>query len=158
MTNIEHLPRWVIASIATWVEARRDGVLLYVEGQDRKKLDKVEDFIELRVDGPHMVQQTNSDFDFYVEVSLLINSRKDGKDAYKMARLLGKCLKALSVCIPVLRLGEGTVDDKSQVGVLQRMESPKDPLDVASFGQIEPTQPNEQGTCVAQYVMCYSEE
>lgn len=162
MRNLEHFPRWIMASIASWVDENREGVLLYVEGQDRAKLQGKEDYFELRVDGPNMVQQTQTQADFYVEVNMLINAHKDGKDAYKLQRLLGICMKALAVCIPVYRLGDGPLDGPKQepykVGELQRQETPKNTFDVAGFGQIEPTQTNEQGTVAAPYALYYCED
>lgn len=157
MKDIEHFPRWIFASVAKHVEANRAGVLLYVEGQDRAKLNGVQDYIELRMDGPYMVQQTQSEFDFYAEVNMLINAHKDVKDAHKLQRLLGIALKALGVCIPIYRLGDGPKDDQSLIGSFQRREHDKNPVDVTPFGQVEPTVTNEQGTVSAQYMLCYNE-
>jgi hypothetical protein len=152
--KLRHIPRWVVASVHKHFDANRDNVVLYLEGQDRTPTNEMTEHFELRVDGPHQDQQTQSEWIFYVEVSLLITSHKDRKDSHKMQRLLGIALEAMQTCIPVYKYGDGPDDDKSQLGVLIRVDTSRDPTDVSNFGQIEPTAEIEQGTVAGNYRMC----
>lgn len=155
---IEFIPRWILASVHIHIQNNKGNAYLWLEGQDRGVLKDHPDYLELRVNGPDMVQQTKTQFDFYVEVDILITSKPDGKDFHKMARLQGIALKALTPCIPVMKYGDGPEDDKTvQIGVLQRMENPKSPTTVASLGQVEATQEINQGAVAAAYMLCLTE-
>lgn len=157
MILIKHIPRWVTASIQVFIQNNKGGnAKMFFEGEDRGTPPP--DYIELRIDGPHMVQQTRTQFDFYVEVNIIITSKPDGTDLHKMARLQGCALQALQACIPVMKYGDGPDDNKEiQIGSLQRMETPKSPTDVSSFGFVESTQPIQQGAVAAQYMLCLTD-
>lgn len=158
MIKLEHLSRWILASIQVHAQATKGDVFLWHEGQDRKVLDDHPDYLELRVGGPDMVQQTRTQFDFYVAIDIFINSKPDGKDFHKMARLQGMALLILTTCIKVMKYGDGPDDDKTtQIGILQRVENPKSPTTVASLGQIETTQPMNQGAVAGNYMLCLTD-
>ena len=156
--KLEHIPRWVVASIHKYIDANRGPVVLYLEGQNRQQNNEIPDHFELRVDGPHMHQITRSEWEFYVEISLFIHSNHDQKDLHKIHRLLGHALNAMAVCIPVYKYGDGLDDDRNLLGQLVRVDTPSEPTDVANFGQIESTLPVDQGTVAGKYYMCLTED
>lgn len=149
--QLEHMPRWITASVNTYVKRQLAGRNLYIEGQQRNTSD-MEDYFELRMDGPHMIQVTALEWNFYVTVNLLLTIKKDEQDMYKLQKLMGTALKALAVCIPVYKFGNGPDDDNaSRIGELVRKEMPQAPVDTTTFGQIDPTLPVEQGVSAAPY-------
>jgi hypothetical protein len=155
--QVEHVPRWIAASIFKHFEAKLAGMPFLVEGQDRSKVIDKTEFFELAINGPHQHQITMVEWEFYVEISLLITSHRNSSDLYKMQRLLGIALSAMQVCIPVLKYGDGSDDTKEKLGDLIRMESPTQPTDVANYGQVESTSQVDQGTVAADYYVCLKE-
>ncbi len=157
MLKQEHVPRWIKASVDKWMDANRGSFPLYIEGSDRKTNDKTS-FFELRVDGPYRTQYTRSEFSFYVEINIETTTAINEEDSHLQARMFGQAMLMLPTCIAVYKYGDGSDDDQTYLGDLQRMDDAQDHgTEVSTFGQVDPNLPLIQGTIEAHYRMLLSE-
>lgn len=153
-----NLDRWIFASISKHFNDHKGARTLYVEGMIRDTR-LLQDFIELRVDGPYYTEVSKKYWKLYIEINVLCQSTKDSKNFHKMRQLTGEVFKMFEPCISVYKYGTGIEDDQSFVGILQRMdeEASRNNIQVSQFGQVDPVNQLEQSTVEAHYNMLLEE-
>ena len=141
-TQISNWPRWIVASVARWFDARRQGIPMFLEGENHE--EGKADYIELRVDGPYVLELSQGFFRLDVEINVFVVSAKNSDDLYKIYRDCGTVAAAFGGgVIDVFKLGDGIDDDQSQLGclVLVRSGDAREALRVSHFGQVSAVTP-----------------
>ncbi len=153
MSEKQHWPRWIGASVANYFDGLRQGIHLFVEDQEFDASKEPQHF-ELRVDGPWSTQFTKNQYRVYGEVNILVNTAKDQKDAHKHKRGVGVMFDAFDN-IPIFRCGNGLEDDDSFLGcwLLKQNERDRERVVISNFGQIQPRTKIEQSTIEGHYEM-----
>lgn len=117
-----------------------------------KKLGAEPYSIELRVDGPEFEGQTANVWRAHLEANGLITVKiNDDGNRYLIDTLAGLVSNAMSLRIPVLKLGGLAQDDESHVTCLFQKHGGRERIDVAHFGQVNPTDRIVQATVEAHY-------
>lgn len=149
----QHLPRWIIASVSRHFEDRRQGIPMFIEGQIRQTRE-LEDFIEIRIDGPNYTELSKSFWRVYIEINVLIQSVQDKKDRFRIYKSTGVVASAFENVISIFKFGDEAGDDDSLVGCLklQGDRSARERVQISHFGQIEPQTGIFQSTVEAHYV------
>lgn len=151
-----HWDRWVFASICQHFDDRRGTLPMYVEGTHRDTRE-LEDFFELRVDGPWYSEISKNYWWVFIEINVLIQSAKNNTDFHRIRKMTGIISQILERCIKVYKYGNEPYDDSSLLGVLERQDDRRgknaDRIQINHFGQIEPKLKLEQSTVEAHYVM-----
>jgi hypothetical protein len=151
-----NMDRWVFASVSKHFDDHKGSMNLYIEGMHRDTR-KLEELIELRVDGPYYTEVSKKYWKVYVEVNVLIQCAKNNQNFHRVRQLSGNVMEIFEPCISVYKYG--TPGDDSYVGSLGRMdqEDGRNNMQVSQFGQVDPVNQLEQATVEAHYVM-YLEE
>ncbi len=148
MVDLTNYTRWITASINKWIDAHRQDVFLYVEGQVRKTADQPRS-MEARIDGPKQRPCGSKDeYCFVVEISILCAVKSDETDFYSIQKLLGIASQALNSDIPVYQFGD---NDSTLVGCLQLKRDPG--VEAHAFGQVDAETQLIQGCAEAHYEM-----
>lgn len=152
--NLTNFPRWITASFIEQIRKRLNGGHLFVEGRDRDT-SKHPDHFELRIDGPYQDPcGTKSEYRFFMEVSILVNSTRNESDVYNHANMKGVAAEALNTdfCIyKIGNVGREDVDDLSLVGVMKLL--PSERIKSNEFGMIDTNTEVFQATIEAHYEM-----
>jgi len=148
----ENWPRWISSSIAKHFDGYRQGVRLFVEGQDRDT-EKETEFFELRTNGPFITEVSRGNYRCDVTVNTLVQATGES-DIYKIQRYAGKILLAY-ITIPIYRYGEGAEDDETLLGCLKLVRNyPRDEqIKINYFGKIQPQTNLYQASVDADYYM-----
>lgn len=147
-------PRWFGASVNKHFKPMDpvEGIPVFFEGQVRQTFD-LDDFIEVRMDGPYWRELNRNEFLLYIEVNILtqVNILPD-KNLYRILTIDGIIAEYLTT-IPVYKLGNEAGDDGSQIGCLTLVGNPalRDWSKRNEFGQIETKTPLRQTTTEAHY-------
>lgn len=132
--------KWIHSSVIKYVTdtLTTAGVPFHVEGGVRKT-GKLDDFVEVRIDGPHSNEPSSGFYILRLEVNLLVQTNLEvDKNLYKHAERLGLCVNTLDAVIPVYKYGSDAADDGTQIGCLTIVdEKPRDYVKVNDFGQLE---------------------
>jgi len=138
--------RWIFASISKHFDANRQGITLYIEGQDHLK-DPPE-YVELRVTGPTYSKLTRNDYRLEIIINLLINVIKSEKDNHRIFRVSGIFEPVFDKLINIYKFGTG-VDDNPliKIGCLQLNSE----IVVTHYGQLTPDIKLLQSTIEARY-------
>jgi uncharacterized protein YcfJ len=118
MADKQHLPRWSLIAFNKAVIAVMGSVPVYLEG-DERTTDTMEDFVEVRMDGPDQYRRTANETVWEITVDVLVNHKVDPRDHYATERLIGTAVMAFADTVLVKRWGEGAGDDESSVGCYQ---------------------------------------
>lgn len=132
--------RWINASIAKAVKTACDtaSLFLYVEGAPRNT-DTLQDWVELRVNGPDWHGATKSEWVAHVEINILVLSKANQVDNFRLVRNTGLMRSVLSMPIPVFKLGNAIDDDQSFITCLILNNKGGGSLRVNQLGQITGT-------------------
>jgi len=145
-----NMDRWVFASVSKHFDDLKGSITLYIEGMHRDTR-KLEEFIELRVDGPTYTEISKKYWKLYIEINVLLQCAKNNQNFHRMRQLSGNVMEMFKPCITVYRYG----DDDSLVGTFVRMdqEANRNNMQVSHFGQVDPVNQLEQATVESHYVM-----
>jgi hypothetical protein len=149
-----HWTRWVFASVSKHFYDRRGDVAFYIEGQERDT-PAPENLLEFRLDGPYFTQMSKNTWRLYVEVSLLVQCAKTGKDYHAIHKITGQVAEAFT-SIPVYKYGDTVgVDDNSFVGCLTLVQElgKRERIQTNNFGQIGPDTQLLQSSVEGHYTM-----
>lgn len=139
--------RWIVASIAKHFYGYKGTYHLYIEG-DERDTDELQDFAELRTDGPFITRVCKQLMFLDVEVNLLIQSLMDPKDLYAGAKAVGVFARGFTNSINVYKYGNGPNDDDSLLGCLViRTKRNENTVDIGNFGIIH------QDTRITQFTI-----
>lgn len=133
-------PRWIYASVAKYFTdfCATNNLQLYIESAPIDK-KSVQDWIELRIDGPNFSGRSAGEWGVTIEINIVISSAKDQVNGYRIFQNQGIVLEALTTAIPIVKLGVGVDDDQSVITCLQLKTESKEKLKNSNFGQIDPT-------------------
>lgn len=146
-------PRWIFASVSKQFTDyfNEQGIICFVHGDDSNVGVNVNS-IEFRMDGPNGKQLTKTEWDLFVEVSLLITTMKDDKDAHIPERYLGIAARAFTPGVKVFRFGDGPDDDATFLeGCLILEAEGREPLVLAKFGVVQVDLPVIQASVNGHY-------
>lgn len=138
----QNWPRWVQASIAVYFKdiADDNNFKSLVEGLDERTTEFQEssERLEIRVNGPFIVEQSHNYWHFEVDVNILIFSHMGGQlpNAYSGTMIAGYMAQGASEPIPVFKYGNGLEDDQSLIGCLTLRRGSKESVKVFHFGEI----------------------
>lgn len=146
-------PRWIVASVAQWFDANRQGLPMFMEGEDH--LENQSNYIELRVDGPYVLETSRGFYQMLVEINVFVASAKNSEDLYKIYRDCGTVVACFAGAIGVFKLGDGIDDDQSLLGclVMVRSGDQREALRVSHFGQVAATTPIMRSSVEGHYHM-----
>jgi len=148
----QNLPRWIFASVSKHFNDRRQGIPLFIEGQLRNTR-ALEDFIELRVDGPYYTEVSKGFWNVYIEINVLIQAAQDQADYHRIYKSVGIVAAAFEQVISIFKLGDGVDDDDSLVTCLKLLgdKEKRERIQISHFGQVEPETGIFQATVEAHY-------
>ena len=141
---------WCIASINKHFMDRKGPYNLYLEGDERVYQDE-EEFAELRIDGPFILQASRGLYFVNVEINVLIQSHMDNKDLYKLHRAVGVFTKAFTNAICVYKYGDGILDDGSLLGMFRLLTDTREKVEVNHYGIIKEDVRMMQSTVEGHY-------
>lgn len=152
-TLVSNWPRWIIASIAQHFNAGRQGLVMFLEGEDHE--ENISDYIELRIDGPYILELSRKYYQLDVEINVFVMSSKNAEDLYKIYRDCGTVAACFSGAIPVFKLGDGIDDDQSLLGclVMPRTKDQREALRISHFGQVSAVTPILRSSVEGHYQM-----
>ena len=142
MAYDENWPRWVQASVAFYFKdvADNNNFKSMVEGLDERDTAFMEapERLEIRINGPDIVEQSHNYWHFEVGANILIFSHMGGQlpNAYSGTMIAGYMAQAASNPIPVFKFGNGVDDDQSFIGCLTLRRGSKESVKVFHFGEI----------------------
>jgi len=148
-TDLQHLPRWIVASTAKYFENffRSHKMPFYFEGAHRNTNDEFE-YIEFRFNGPSSNEVSKNYYRFDFDINILWSMLIGKQGLYRAQTIIGLIIAATkNIC--VYKYGNDTVhDDGSFVGTLINGKSI-----VNNFGIIRPDVNLMQGTIETPYTM-----
>ncbi len=155
MSANKNWARWTHASIGDHFTTHfaAESLPLFIEGQHRDT-SSLQDFVELRIDGPTLTEVSKDCWLFRVEVNILITSVMDDANYHRIQQNVGIC-QAGFTSINVFRYGNGLDDDQSFLGCLQLLQNKtnRDFLEANQFGQIDIKTHILQATVEGHYKM-----
>lgn len=146
---IEHLPRWIKASVSEHFIANKSSYDLYIEGHVRLK-DPQTGF-ELRINGPDIKEYSKGYNKVSLEINVLIRTLRDSKDQYSHEKAVGIVVKAFTNTITIYKYGNGVDDDSTMLGCIALQVNPG--IKVTNFGLVQPQSNLEFTTVEALYEM-----
>lgn len=145
MSFNEMWPVYIIGSLDKYFSTALTGYKFYTIGEE-PRLNTVENYYWLRVDGPEVKLETANKWRLEVVVNLLMTSFNE-RDLYKLEKLIGLGAKAFINQIAVYQI---PTDPLTQVGCLQLKS---DQLDVHRYGQMKPETKMLQASVEAIYAI-----
>lgn len=156
MSKDKNIERWIFASICKHFDARKETLPLFIEGMHRDRIIN-QDQLELRIDGPYIVEESHNLFYYDYEINILVSSVINDTDLHQIYRDVGIVTSAF-VDIEVYKYGTGVDDDQSLLGCLRLKQSSgnREKIQVSNFGQIEPDVKLLQATVEGHYRLTLS--
>lgn len=148
---MEDLARWIHASAAQYVKAVATTMTLpcLIEGVEErtKAFNEADDRLEFRMNGPYWTLHHKMT-EVRVSVNVLVTSNfgNSNKNGFVLQTALGKLQHALSLPIPLYRIGLPT-DNRLQFGCLIS----KRDIKAFQFGQLDASHRTRQGLVLAPY-------
>lgn len=155
---MEHLPRWIFASIAYYFKSIADAnsIPYFVEGVDeREPQDMRQSHAEMRVTGPDIKEISNGYYQVNVIVNILLTSLMEmsGVNAYQIINWSGIFAKNMQEPVPIYKYGDGPEDDQSLIGCLRVRDGKFDSVKIWHFGQVSRTDRVRQSEVDVLYEM-----
>ena len=126
---------------------------VYYEGANRDT-ESLSEWFEVRIDGPSIKQLTRGQFRANVEVNILCIAVNGPNRMYLLRQMLAEAAEAMKTDILIKRYGDINEDpdnDRSLIGCLELLKTPKDDIDIAYFGRVQPQTEMQQGSAEARY-------
>lgn len=136
----ENWPRWIRASIAKHFQTVLTGrVSMYLEGDVPLNGNNLDNYVELRIDGPDLSILSPKLSKLIVVVDALVVNLKSTNNIYIFDQNIGITMTAFTRAIQVLKYGNGPNDDMSEAFCLkQTPDVNNDRVILTRFGQINP--------------------
>jgi len=128
--------RWIYASVCDHFETYRDTLHMFLEGQLRET-DELQQFFELRVDGPYYQQINKGWWKLIVEVNAIITVAKNDTDFHAIRLWTDFVASLFTNTINIYRYGDEPGDDNTYVDCLMAMDGYRRKLQVSHFGQLQ---------------------
>jgi hypothetical protein len=151
----QHWARWIFASVCKHFDAKRGTIPMFVEGQQRVTRS-LQDFIELRLDGPDFNEASKDYWSAYVEINVMIQSSMVDTDFHRIHRTVGVVSAAFTSAIPIYKYGTAPlIDTGAQIGCLSLVDDKynKERIKVRHFGQVNPDTQLMQASVEGHYEM-----
>jgi len=155
MSNI-NWPRWIFASISKHFQniADANDLYMHIEGVERST-NKQNKWIELRVDGPNIIELSKNYFRLDIEINILLSIDLDHEDFHKSQKFAGILANAMTdICI--YRYGDGVDDDDSFLGILTLKQDAGDVIRINNLGETMVDVQIVHGTIEGSYEMFLS--
>lgn len=149
MAADKNWPRWIFASLTKWFDDHRDGVDLYVEGDDANTA-ALSDYIEFRMNGPVIEEHSKGWWCLDALVNILIVAKRNDRSTHTLQIIVGKVTAAFTTNIPVYKFGDGPDDDRE---VLLGCLTLVDTIEVTQLGQVSPDIKEQQAMVQGHYRM-----
>ncbi len=134
MAANKHWPRWILSSLSVWFNAHKDGLEMYVEGDDPNTA-ALSDYIEFRTNGPTMEEFSKGFWRFDVIVNILVVSKRNDSSTHTLPTNIGKVGAAFTTNIPIYKFGSGVDDDREELlGCMTLLDS----IEITQLGQVAP--------------------
>ena len=157
MAMNKNWPRWIFASVSDHFKTKMDAVSLplFIEGQHRDIDKSLQDYVELRVDGPYITEIARDQWQLYIEVNVLINSIMNDTNNHRIHTSAGLVGAAFEDAIPVYKYGSTGEDDDSFLGclVLQQDKKRRERIQISHFGQVAPNTKLLQATVEGHFII-----
>ena len=152
MSNREHWPRWVFASITKHFVDHFDAAakVSFVEG-DKRNTALEKKFYEVRMDGPRSRQLSKGYWELFVPVNILIQTTMTN-DTHLHRKQIGVAFSGFADTISILKLGNGPDDDGSFLTCFSLEGNKADPVKINDFGQVDTTVRLQQATVEGHYI------
>lgn len=146
--------RWTFASVSKHFDDHRQGLELFIEGQHRNTKD-LENYLELRMDGPTLREVSKGCWKLRIEINVLITSAFREDEYHRPHQNAGIAQAAFTKIISAFRFGNGPDDDDSFLGCyqLQQSNTTRDFIELNHFGRIDINTPLVQATVEGHYIM-----
>ena len=136
----QHLIRWLKASVAKHFDDRTSSsIKTYIEGEKRDT-NKFPNWIEVRMDGPFVVEQVSGIYKVNVDINILIGTIRDERHLYQPETNTGLVAAAFSNSISIYKFGDQNVDDRSFVDCIYLKQGTRDPLANYNIGESRPAE------------------
>ena len=136
---LEHVPRWIFASICKHFDDCKGDLALFIEGQYRNSGAPPKDFIELRVDGPYITELNKNYYKLTLDVNILVQSQMDDTNYHRIHDDVGK-VASMFKNINLYKFGTALTDTQEHFGCLNLLQDTqrRDRIQINHFGQIDP--------------------
>ena len=149
MAANKNWPRWIFASLTKWFDDHRDGVEMYVEGDDAN-LSALADYIEFRFNGPMMEESSKGWWRIDVIINILVVSKRNDRSLHTLPTNLGKVAAAFTTNIPIYKFGNNVDDNRTELlGCMTLFDS----IEITQLGQVEPNVKELQAMVQGHYRM-----
>jgi len=148
----QELPRWVFASVSKHFNAIATVAFpMFVEGQPRDTKD-LDQFFELRMDGPWFTELSKNYWRIYFEVNILVSTTINETNFHRIHSNVG-VVAAKFTEIQVFKYGTGVNDDDSLFGCFKLLQDSRNReiLKIFHFGQIDDTTKLTQASIEGHY-------
>lgn len=152
MAADKNWPRWIFASFSKWFDAAKDGVPMFIEGDDYVTAD-LPDYFEFRTNGPHFWEQSKDFWQFQIIINILVVHKKNATSIHTLHANTGKMIAAFQNSVPMFRFGSGLDDDSQQFGCMQLMTDAKNVIQIDQLGQVKPEIKEMQAMVQGTYCM-----
>ena len=145
----KHWTRWVAASISKhFFDTKESSVEFYLEGSLRQDADSIAtDLMEVRIDGPHMVEVSAGCWKLEVNIGILIVTVTSDSDLYKHHVNIGNIIDDYVGTINVYKYGTGDDDDDTLAFCMQRQGD----IVTRHFGQPDQAKRLQQSSVEGDY-------
>ena len=144
--SIENWPRWITASINKHIYDNRQSLTMFAEGETPRKTSASGEFIEVRVNGPHLTEISKGFWRADVVINVLIQSAMS-TDLYKIHKDIGKVAAAMTSKIAVYKKNDGA----ALLGCMNRISVRGSELIIKQHGQLAPEILLQLASVEAQY-------
>ena len=144
--------RWIFASLTKHFDSKRDGVKLFIEGDDNDTATH-SDYFEFRMNGPYLWEKSKDWWEFQVTLNLLVVHKRNDRSTHLFHSNVGIVVAAFEKAIGVFRFGEGQDDDGELLGCMQLVTDKENPIQVDHLGQVSPDVKEMQAMVQGTYCM-----
>lgn len=137
--------RWIRVGVREHFEAAKDSYYLLHAGVERDAVANLDEWAELRVDGPNVYPKSGQD-ELEVDINIILTV-KPTKDIDKIYRISGVFHAAFTSTIPIYKKGGGPDDDDELLGCLALDRGIK----YNYFGDVDKDVRLEQASLLARY-------
>lgn len=149
--------RWIYASICQHFDTYRNTLYMFLEGTHRDTTD-LQEWFELRVDGPFYHQFQKGWWEATVEINTIVTVAISDKDFHAIRRWTDFVAAIFTNSISIYRYGNEIGDDNTFVDCLKAEDGRRKNLQISHFGQLQPADAVMQASIERHYKVTLSEE
>lgn len=130
--------RWIRASVNTYLSDNLTDLKIFPDGSPDTDKSGKQDWIELRMDGPHYVGMPNNEWRLTIEINVLVCSLINEQNIYRHRGIAGRIAKLLHSPITIYKMPE---DSAYSLGCLKM-----DAIDTHYYERVGKNIPMKQAT------------